>query len=587
MKRYALFVTIALFVSLFIVSGASAVIRCVNATPVLGCASYATIQAAVDASVATDIIVVHPGVYYENVVVTGKNNISIQGGKVVMSFGRLSIQATMPEQAVVDARPFFDTCTGPGFYIDAANNISIKNLTVRHACNGGAPPDEGDNIHSSGSYTFIDKVYSLNCDEDGVDIDDPGDHATIQNSVFFGNYDNGVDVTGYALVQNNSIWNNYYEGVYVTGPNSTVTRNDIKTSEEYSDCIHLCTESDGAKVTYNNIQSCAGDGIGSHYSSNQDISNNTIKSVYYNGIYVYGEEFDVANNITIRNNTTNGVGSHGILLENYVSSSLIDRNNISATHDEGIHVDTRPDSFEAANVVSNNFVENVHSAEGINVSDRKPTLTTNTVQNAFRNDCFEVSCGSGDCISGGQISNNKAFYCGEDDDGFRLNDVWYLLISGNIAEHIHDNGFNIDGSYNTIQNNTARWCGANSDAGFEIEGNDNIIYGNLAEFNSQRGFEIYGNNTVTRNTARKNYQTGMWLGGWDDGGTVNVTYNTITDNHGEGLANFAPEGGSSLVNISNNTVLRNRTDICNEGTINTFISNIFTTGGTGTLCDLE
>ena len=97
-------------------------------------------------------------------------------------------------------------------------------------------------------------------------------------------------------------------------------------------------------------------------------------------------------------------------------------------------------------------------------------------------------------------------------------DVWYLLISGNIAEHIHNYGFDIKGNNNTIQNNTARWCGTHSNGGFDIEGNDNIIYGNLAEFNSSRGFEISGNNTVTRNTARKNYQTGMWLG-WADGGT--------------------------------------------------------------------
>ena len=221
------------------------------------------------------------------------------------------------------------------------------------------------------------------------------------------------------LVQNNSIWNNYYDGVYVDGPNSTITRNDIKTSEE-GDCIHLADNSDGAKVTYNTIQSCRYDGIESHHSSNQDISNNTIKSVNYNGIYVYGDDSDVANNITIKNNTINGVGSHGILLEDYVSNSLIDRNNISTTHDEGIHVDTRPDSFVAANVVSNNLVENVHEAEGININDRKPTLTGNTVQNVFEDDCFEVNCGSGDCIRGGQITNNKAFYCGEDDDGYRL-----------------------------------------------------------------------------------------------------------------------------------------------------------------------
>ena len=230
-------------VSFFIVSGASAVIRCVNVTPVLGCPSYTTIQAAVDASVAADIIVVHPGVYYENVVVTGKNNIAIQGGRVVFISGRLSVQATLPEQAVVDARPVLDTCTGPGFYIDLANNISIKNLTVRHACYDGVI--SGANIYSTGNFTFIDKVFSLNAAYEGIDIS--GNSAIVQNSFIFGNGlsdFSGVRIIGdYATVQVNTIWNNDGHGIEVQGLNPLVTRNDLKQMEDHA-CIYIDTGSD-------------------------------------------------------------------------------------------------------------------------------------------------------------------------------------------------------------------------------------------------------------------------------------------------------------------------------------------------------
>jgi parallel beta-helix repeat protein len=576
MKRYALFVTIALFVSLFIVSGASAVIRCVNATPILGCPSYTTIQAAVDDSVATDIIVVHPGIYYENVVVTGKNNIAIQGGKVVVSFGRLSIQSILPEQAVVDAKPVFDTCTGPGFYIDAANNISIKSLTVRHACADGV---SGDNIYSTGNFTFIDKVNSLSSQEDGIQIN--GSNATVQNSSIFGNWDYGINIYGdYALVQINNIWNQGEYGVYIDGQNAKVTKNNIVNSND-DDAIYLSYGSHNSLISYNTVQSCY-EGIYVYYSDNVEISNNTLRNTYYEGIYVYG-----AYNTKIKNNTVTGTAENGITAYN-VTNSLIDRNNVSAILHQGIYVYTSIYSYLGYNTVSNNIVENVSEDKGINIVDAKPTVTGNTVRNISEDDCYYIDCGSGSTCSSGQVSGNTAMHCGEDSHGFVIKGD-YLMITGNTAEHIYYDGFNIEGDDNTFQSNNARWCGTDSidQAGFNFSsGNNNLIKSNLAEFNSGRGFDIEGSNTVTQNTSRKNYRTGMHFG-YAGGGTLNVTYNTVTDNHGEGIANFAPNGGGSLVNISNNTVLRNRTDICNEDTIDTFISNIFTTGGIATFCDIE
>jgi parallel beta-helix repeat protein len=574
MKKYALFVTIALFVSLFIVSGASAVIRFVNATPVLGCPSYATIQAAVDASVATDTIVVHPGVYYENVVVTGKNNIAIQGGKVVVISGRLSVQATMPEQAVVDARPVFDTCTGPGFYIDAADNISIRNLTVRFACADGI---NGDNIYSTGNFTFIDKVFSLSAEDSGIEIS--GNRTTVQNSFIFGNgnYDySAVLISGdYATVQVNTIWNNDGRGIEVQGLNPLITKNDLKQIEDHA-CIYVNTGSDNALVTYNKIQGCDTEGIYVTGSYKPNVSNNDIKDIAGDGIHI-----NALNEAAVKSNTIAGVYGAGIYIENS-NISVVDKNAITATYYEGIYVYT--DNGSGGNTISNNTTE-YSDYEGIYVQDNNPTVTGNTVRNIYDDDGFEIKCYS--TCTGGQISNNKAMNNGEDYNGFDLT-VDNMIISNNTAEHIFSTCFDIEGDNNTIQYNNARWCGAEgpTEAGIYVNGDNNLIKGNLAEFNQGRGISVHGNNIVTLNTSRKNYWTGLYL---QSGNTavLNVTYNTVTDNHGEGIANFAPGGGGGTVNISNNTVLRNRTDICNESIITTFTSNIFTTGGTGTLCDLE
>jgi parallel beta-helix repeat protein len=285
---------------------------------------------------------------------------------------------------------------------------------------------------------------------------------------------------------------------------------------------------------------------------------------------------------TIRGNIVAGTYSSGIHLYNS-NKSIVDKNSVMATYEEGIYVET--DDGSGGNTISNNTVEYVTYYEGIDVSDNNPTVTGNTVRNIAQDDAYDISCPS--ACSGGQISNNKAINNGEENEGFSL-EVDNMTISNNIAEHIFQTCFSIKGDNNTIQNNTARWCGTEnpSEAGIFVDGNNNLIKANLAEFNKGRGFMIKGNNTVTYNTSRKNYWTGLYL---EPGNTaaLNVTYNTVTDNHGEGIANKAPGGGGGTVNISNNTALRNRTDICNESIIATFISNVFTTGGVGTACDIE
>jgi len=135
------------------------------------------------------------------------------------------------------------------------------------------------------------------------------------------------------------------------------------------------------------------------------------------------------------------------------------------------------------------------------------------------------------------------------DTGFSLM-VDNMTISNNVAEHNPGGGFYISGDNNTIQNNSARYNGGKGIGGFYITGDGNAISNNLAELNWNYGFYIYGNNTVTNNTARNNYRTGICLDG-PEGVDLTVDANIVTNNHGEGIANNAL-GGGTTVSITNN-----------------------------------
>ena len=522
---------------------------CVNTTGAHGC--YTTIQDAVDNANAGDVIWVEPGVYYENVHVTTAN-LTIQGGTYARkrslfggANGATGWTPANPEQVIIDARPDAAcACTGPGVWIDGVDNVTLRNLTVRHACYPATPPpDSGDNIWSTGDYTTLDTVYSLSSDADGVYIE--GDYATIMNCYFTANDDYAVDIEGdYATVQDNIMYNQGDGCVYIDGDDALVTRNTIDGVED-EDAIYI-GYGDNAVITYNTIRGVDGYGVEIYDGDYAMVANNEISSCYNEGIYL-----DYCDYSTVSNNTIHGIYDCGI--EVYYDSS-------------------------GYNTITNNTVYDLYG-EGIYVDDLYTTITGNTVYNIYDYEGIYVYC------DGGTISNNTVRGATDDYEGFYL-DVDNMTISNNLAEYNANEGFDISGDNNTIQNNTARHNGHEWEGGFNINGDGNTVSNNLAELNPGYGFDIWGQNTVNNNIARNNYRTGIYLSS-ANGGTLTVNANTVTNNHGEGIANFAGGGGGETVNITNNTATGNRCDICNEGTITTFTGNTFNTGGDATVCCLE
>lgn len=707
MKRHTLFIAIALLMSLILATGAFAIVRCVGDPRPAGCL-YFTIQEAVNASNPGDIIVVNPGVYYENVYI-GKNNLTVQGGRTRLLYGKLSITAVKPEEVVVDARPQFETCSGPAFHIDYANNITISSLTTRHACEGmgyGYAENGGynSNIYSTGDFTKIDKVYSLSAEGSGVDINNEGNKtasvtangyclnappgsAIVQGCVIAGNqgYNALAIHSNNAVIATNTIMNNA-GGIFVQGCKPTVNQNLIRQNARnvYEDsldsCVHVCGGSDYAAVTANTIFECGRVGIDVHDSDYIQIKNNKVTGIggYLNLYNYYGDSpgigIDVSSSYgaVVSNNTVASTFSIGILLGYYNENATVNANTLTAPGFAGIVIGDMmgflpgigPNgAFTKGKPLSKNFGDNGYSYNNT-VSNNKIDLPIwvgiaaegaglqvkgNAVTNAgyfylnFGDEQDSPFYGAGMPFGGyfimgydympveGGLSAGPAIVHTVVDRNTVSNSGWNgfyiegsnMEITNNTAERITNDGFYISMEGGNVKTNTARYCGSytwyppaqgpvelapvyqqgapapginTSSNGFEIEGCDITVTGNLAELNAGRGFflsEMYCSlNSFTGNTSRKNFRTGARLEYVESGAKLFFTNNIITDNHGEGIANFAPSTGASTeVYILTNTVLRNRTDICNEGAA-TITGNVCSlaagcNNNPALLCDLE
>jgi len=691
MKKVILLALVLLLMSIFLVTGASAALKCVGPYP--GCSS--TIQNAVTAAGSGDSIIIFPGVYYENVQIPSSlSNLAISGGTITIYRGRVYIRTTTPEQVVVDARPITGECSGPAFWIQDASHVTIQNLTVRHACAQGGGIVEspsygygangypGANIYSTGDFTKIDKVNSYASGDEGVLIEvnfgnqtagnfteDPSyclnasGSAIVQNSLIVGNQGTcAVAVMdNNAIVQSNTIWNNSGCGIYADGCKPTITKNDLRQNMDYDQkfaCIYLDYESHYAQVTSNTIYECGDTGIALWQSFSPTISSNTIKGIggytpYLIGIVekpvfgippytdsgcffgagiLAGEVYKA----TINNNTISGTLTVGIALQGY--DSTVSGNILTAPGFVGIGVgymgwisglasgrnnaggntaftgpqyngnritSNKVDSPIVVGIVVEGGAINIQGNEVanpayiyLNNDDRSSSRNFGQLDPGEMYGGYFIECYSS--FSSGGVADNKVINSGW--NGFVIS-AFECNITNNTADNITNNGFFMEihnGSY--VTNNNARYCGSSTyfedseepaiigwdSNGFDIWAYDSYIKGNLAEYNAGRGFLLgsIGTTFVENNTSRKNLGTGVRIEYASGADTLLFKNNTITDNHGEGLANFGPNDGGTI-NIQDNTALRNRTDICNEGTINLFTGNTYSTGGPGDDCDLE
>lgn len=219
---------------------ADAATRCVSPA---GGRCLTTIQLAVDAALPADVIVVNPGVYYENVVIpAGKDGLTITG---VPSGGGCT-----PNAVRLDAAPSRTaSVAGTGVSV-LSNNVHLQCLTIR---NGNHAVD------ATANGLRLSRLRAIRQSSDNVRI--AGDGFAVAGSEFIGGGDNGLDITGSngtigrSIISNqdngcldisgngNVILSNTIrlcedgEGIYASGANITVALNTISATD--SDCIYV------------------------------------------------------------------------------------------------------------------------------------------------------------------------------------------------------------------------------------------------------------------------------------------------------------------------------------------------------------
>lgn len=396
-----------------------------------------------------------------------------------------------------------------------------------------------------------------------------GCHTTIQAAVDAADEGERIDIAPGVYVENVYVGK---AGLTLAGPGPAETANTIIDADDPNDEEGLYIDASDVKIKDLTVRNGRGDGIGI-YADRVKILGVRVLSPDSDCIWV--SDYD---DVQIVGNELRGCGDQGI--ESDDSSELVVKNNVISICDEGC-LDLYGNGIQVVgNTISQSeddaciYVEgdfatvkantvSTCDGSGIEVNGQDPVVSGNTVTASSSGEGVEVDC---DPCTGGQVSRNKVSDLADDESGF---DIWAdaagLVVSGNVATRVPDQGFQLYGTGIQFLDNQSFSTGGDDDENaFEIYGDSHTVEGNRAEGgaragfftdctgctftgnlavgNLESGFVIYGlGNTLTGNKAFDNLGHGFWLGGEDN--------------------NFA----------SGNVSRRNRSGWCDDGSIDTTI----------------
>jgi len=301
------------------------------------------------------------------------------------------------------------------------------------------------------------------------------------------------------------------------------------------------------------------------------------------------------NSLTVENNVFQGSDGEAIDLS---GDNAVVRHNQILAGDDGIEVDGENmlvefntiytcndgclDTTGASARIENNVL--LGTDDGIDHNGDNPTILNNTV-NGSADDNINVTC-STPC-SGGTISGNRLIGNTDDDELMSISFANNFVIENNFLTLASEHALEFSGQNSVIRGNTITRSGTESRAAEScvlITGNGgNLIENNQIRWCTYQGIrQQTGDGNSYRNNIIENAGTAGIL--VENGANTSIDGNTITGVHGEGIANGSLATGTTIIN---NTLVGNRTDICNNGGIGTISGNTFDTGGAGTSCVVD
>jgi len=260
-------------------------------------ANFTSIQAAVDAALDGDIILVYPGTYSENVDVNKQLNITSTGGYAVTH-----VTAASPSDNVFEVTADWVTIDG----------FNVSGATDRKA---------GIHLEYHSSDNTLNNNHVWN-NQFGIHLDYLSNDNTLNNNHVSNNlYGIYLDGSSNATLNNNHASNNTYQGIdavhsnYNTLTNNTVSNNSYGINLVFSRYNTLTSN----KVSDNNVT-----GIRLEFSYNNTLTINTASNNTEYGIILY----DFSNNNSLTSNTVSNNTAGGIILSSS-SNNLIYNNHFN------------------------------------------------------------------------------------------------------------------------------------------------------------------------------------------------------------------------------------------------------------------
>ncbi len=311
-----------------------------------------TIQAAVNAANATDVIIVKPGTYSEAVTVDGKTNITIRSDK--------------PSKAIL-------TGVAQAFVVSNSDGITIEGFKIVETSGTSV------SIGASSSDCTLENLEVVGAGGNG--ISSAGTGHVIDDCVVAGALLSGITFTGQSSVCVDSFVNGAgFDGILVTGIQQCVL--DCTINNSGNNAIQLGTESvgtSGGLIAGNKISGGLGIAILVEAALDSVVRGNTVKDAAGDGLRAN----KAAAGLVVMTNKFQKVTGNGITIGNALAHVL--DNKIIKAGDRGIHMAA---ASQPSRIVNNTVSASTNA--GLAIDSDRSIITGNRVKKSGTFDVAET-----------------------------------------------------------------------------------------------------------------------------------------------------------------------------------------------------
>ena len=311
--------------------------------------SFFSIQDGINNSQDNDLIVIHEGTYYENLVVDKPLRIESESGNpddVLITSGNLSLPVIHIKSSNVEIKGITVTGKGEerpvsGIFLDNVDNCQINNSKITNVIDGIlAESSSGNNIQNN---VLLSNVFH------GIYFVNSNDNDLKANCIYnnergvYLNYSDGNDVN------NNEVYNNLYYGLALLESDSNDVQNNWLFLNEFGLTL---TNSHQNIIIGNNASNNRQHGFFLFHATSNNLKNNVLVGNNDSGINIFVFS---SNNTLVENNISGNFNGVSII----ASDNFIVNNTFISNYNYGVfHLSTGHENVIKGNTFQDNPSEN-------------------------------------------------------------------------------------------------------------------------------------------------------------------------------------------------------------------------------------